>query len=143
VRPGRILDRLCTAPSQTENVDVRIEFTLDCSDLDRMATFWKDAAGLVVEGVIEGRYVALSGQGIALTLQHVDEPKAVKNRMHLDLLVDDIDQEVRRMESLGATRLTGIARQEFGQTWHVLTDPEGNEFCVASDRTAQPPPAER
>ena len=118
---------------------MRIEFTLDCSDLDRMATFWKEAAGLVVEGVIEGRYVALSGQGIALTLQHVDEPKAVKNRMHLDLLVDDIDHEMRRMESLGATRLTGAARREFGQTWHVLADPEGNEFCVASDRTAQAP----
>ena len=124
------------APCTIENVDVRIEFTLDCSDLDRMATFWKDAAGLVVEGVIEGRYVALSGRGVALTLQRVDEPKTVKNRMHLDLLVDDLDQEVRRIESLGATRFTATARREFGQTWHVLADPEGNEFCVASDRTA-------
>jgi predicted enzyme related to lactoylglutathione lyase len=95
-----------------------------------------------VEGVIEGRYVALSGRGIALTLQRVDEPKTVKNRMHLDLLVDDLDQEVRRIESLGATRFTGTARREFGQTWHVLADPEGNEFCVASDRTAQTSPAE-
>jgi predicted enzyme related to lactoylglutathione lyase len=119
---------------------VRIEFTLDCSDLEGMTTFWKEAAGLVVEGVIEGRYVALSGHGIALTLQRVDEPKVVKNRMHLDLLVDELDQEVRRMESLGATRLTGTARQEFDQTWHVLADPEGNEFCVARDSTAQPSP---
>lgn len=117
---------------------MRIELTLDCSDLDRMTTFWRDAAGLVVERVIEGRYVALSGQGIALTLQRVDEPKTVKNRMHLDLLVDDLDQEMRRMESLGATRLTNTARREFGQTWHVLADPEGNEFCVASDQTAGP-----
>jgi predicted enzyme related to lactoylglutathione lyase len=112
---------------------VRIEFTLDCSDLDRMAAFWTDAAGLVVDRVIEGRYVALRGHGIALTLQRVDEPKTVKNRMHLDLLVDDVVQEVRRLESLGATRLTETARQEFGQTWYVLGDPEGNEFCVASE----------
>jgi predicted enzyme related to lactoylglutathione lyase len=63
--------------------------------------------------------------------------------MHLDLLVDDLDQEVRRMESLGATRLTGTARQQFGQTWHVLADPEGSEFCVTSDHTAQPSPADR
>jgi predicted enzyme related to lactoylglutathione lyase len=122
---------------------VRIEFTLDCSDLDRMAAFWKDAAGLVVEGVIEGRYVALGGQGVALTLQRVDEPKTVKNRMHMDLLVDELDQEVRRLESLGATCLPGSAKQEFGQTFHVLADPEGNEFCVASDRPAPSSPAER
>ena len=96
----------------------------------------------MVEGVIEGRYVALSGQGIALTLQRVDEPKTVKNRMHMDLLVDDLDEVVRRMESLGATRHTQTARQQFGQTWHVLADPEGNEFCVASDGAAEPPPAE-
>ena len=139
-RRGRVTAKLCICHARIENGDVRIELTLDCSDLDRMTTFWKEAAGLVVEGVIEGRYVALSGQGIALTLQRVDEPKIVKNRMHLDLLVDDVDQEVRRMESLGATRLADTPRREFGQTWHVLADPEGNEFCVASDRTAQPSP---
>ena len=125
-------------PARIENGAVRIEFTLDCSNLDRMTTFWQEAAGLVVEGVIEGRYVALSGRGIFLTLQRVDEPKTVKNRMHLDLLVEDLEQEVRRLESLGATRFTGTARREFGQTWHVLADPEGNEFCVARDQTAQP-----
>jgi len=126
-------ERLCRPPYSIENGGVRIEFTLDCADLDRMAAFWTDAAGLVVEGVIEGRYVALSGHGIALTLQRVDEPKTVKNRMHLDLLVDDVVQEVRRMETLGATRLTETAREEFGQTWFVLADPEGNEFCVANE----------
>jgi predicted enzyme related to lactoylglutathione lyase len=138
--PGRVL---YIAPTSIEDVEVRIEFTLDCSDLDRMATFWKDAAGLVVEGVIEGRYVALRGQGIALTLQRVDEPKTVKNRMHMDLLVEELDQEVRRLESLGATSLAHMARHEFGQTWHVLADPEGNEFCVASDPAAHSSPEEK
>ena len=112
---------------------MRIEFTLDCLDLDRMTRFWTRAADLVVDGVIEGRYVALSGHGITLTLQSVAEPKTVKNRMHPDLLVDDdLADEVRRLESLGATRL-GALHQEFGQTWYVLADPEGNEFCVARD----------
>jgi predicted enzyme related to lactoylglutathione lyase len=115
---------------------VRIEFTLDCSDLDRLASFWQAAADFVVEGVIEGRYVTLSGQGITLTLQRVAEPKTVKNRMHLDLLVDDLEQAVRHIEALGATRLTATARQEFGQRWYVLADPEGNEFCVAPDHPA-------
>jgi predicted enzyme related to lactoylglutathione lyase len=117
--------------SAVENGDVRIEFTLDCADLDRMTRFWRDAAGFEVVGVIEGRYVSLHGHDVALTLQQVDEPKTVKNRMHLDLLVDDVELEVRRLEELGSTRLTPTAREEFGQTWFVLADPEGNEFCVA------------
>jgi predicted enzyme related to lactoylglutathione lyase len=50
--------------------------------------------------------------------------------MHLDLLVKDIEAEVKRLEALGASRLTPTARLEFGQTWFVLADPEGNEFCV-------------
>jgi predicted enzyme related to lactoylglutathione lyase len=111
---------------------VRIEVTLDCSDLDRMAQFWQAAAGLAVDGVIEGRYVMLTGHGLTLTLQRVPEPKSGKNRMHLDLLVGDVEAEVRRLESLGASRLIKAARQEFGQTWFVLADPEGNEFCVAA-----------
>jgi predicted enzyme related to lactoylglutathione lyase len=115
---------------------VRIEVTLDCSDLDRLASFWQAAADLVIEGVIEGRYVTLSGHGITLTLQRVAEPKTVKNRMHLDLLVDDVEQAVRRLETLGASRLIATARQEFGQRWYVLADPEGNEFCVAPDHPA-------
>jgi hypothetical protein len=114
---------------------VRIECTLDCADLDGMTRFWRDT-GFVVDGVIEGRYVALRGHGFALTLQRVDEPKIVKNRMHLDLLVDDVEREVSRLEALGATRLTPTARKEFGQTWFVLADPEGNEFCVAAEPSA-------
>jgi predicted enzyme related to lactoylglutathione lyase len=117
---------------------MRIEFTLDCSDLDRMMRFWTAAAGLDVVGVIQDRYVALAGHGTTLTLQRVEEPKTVKNRMHLDLLVDDLEQAVGHLESLGATRLSMSARQEFGQRWYVLADPEGNEFCVAPERPTEP-----
>jgi uncharacterized glyoxalase superfamily protein PhnB len=54
--------------------------------------------------------------------------------MHLDLLVGDVDAAVRRLEGLGASRLTATAREEFGQTWFVLADPEGNEFCVGREQ---------
>src|SRR5262249_19719297 len=110
---------------------MRIEFTLDCCDLPKIATFWQSAAGLAVHGTIEDRYVGLTGHGVVLTLQRVPEPKTVKNRMHIDLLVDDVEAEVQRLEGLGASRVTPTARQELGQTWFVLADPEGNEFCVA------------
>ena len=112
---------------------MRIELTLDCRDLEAMAAVWQQAVGLGVEGTIEDRYVALSGHGTTLTLQKVPEPKSGKNRMHMDLLFADVAQEVLRLESLGATRVTPDARHEFGQTWFVLADPEGNEFCVAQE----------
>ena len=112
---------------------MRVEFTLDCTDLERAAEFWQAAGGFVVDGTIPGRYVTLSGHGVTLTLQRVEETKSVKNRMHPDLLVEDLEYEVRRLESLGATRVTPSAREEFGQTWFVLADPDGNEFCLARD----------
>ncbi|HEY2950640.1 MAG TPA: VOC family protein [Micromonosporaceae bacterium] len=117
---------------------MRIEFTLDCTDLETQARFWAAALGCVVEGVIEDRYISLSAQAINLTLQRVPEAKTVKNRMHIDLLVNDLPAEVSRLESLGATRLTPAPLREFGQTWYVMADPEGNEFCLAVDPSARP-----
>ena len=112
---------------------MRIELTLDCCDLARTAQFWQAALALEVAGEISGRFVALSGHGVTLTLQQVPERKSVKNRMHLDLLVEDVPREVARLERLGARRLTPVPREEFGQTWFVLADPEGNEFCVGRE----------
>jgi predicted enzyme related to lactoylglutathione lyase len=117
---------------------MRIEFTLDCIDLDAQAAFWAAALRADVEGVIEGRYVALRGPGIRLTLQRVPEAKTVKNRMHIDLLVDDVPTELDRLEALGAARMTPAPHREFGQTWYVMADPEGNEFCLARETSTTP-----
>ena len=57
----------------------------------------------------------------------VPEGKTIKNRLHLDLRPADRDAEVARLEGLGASRVD-IGQGE--QTWVVLADPEGNEFCV-------------
>jgi hypothetical protein len=57
----------------------------------------------------------------------VPEAKTIKNRLHLDLRPDDQDAEVQRLLGLGATR-ADIGQGE--QSWIVLADPEGNEFCV-------------
>jgi Glyoxalase-like domain len=86
-------------------------FTLDCSVVHRVVGFWTAAADLVVEGVIEGGYVDLTGLEFTLTLRRVPEPKTAKNRMHLDLLVEDLEKAVARLESLGATRLSVSARR--------------------------------
>jgi uncharacterized glyoxalase superfamily protein PhnB len=113
---------------------MRIELTLDCVDLAALTAFWQAALRNARAETIDGRYVTLTGDGPALTLQRVPEPKRGKNRMHLDLLVGDLDAEVTRLRGLGATMVTPVAREEFGQRWFVLRDLEGNEFCVAEDR---------
>jgi len=58
----------------------------------------------------------------------VDEPKAHKNRLHIDLRPDDQAAEVERLLTLGATRVD--VGQGDDVSWVVMADPEGNEFCV-------------
>ena len=65
----------------------------------------------------------------ALHFQWVSEPKVGKNRMHLDLVVDDLPAEVARMTGLGATVLTP-EHEDQGCRLAVLADPQGNEFCL-------------
>lgn len=110
----------------------RIGLVLDCADPAALAAFWGPALGYVNLGAA-GAYVALvpgSGSGPKLLLQHVDEPKSVKNRMHLDIEVADIEAEAARLVALGATRVRDDQLSEHGSSWILMADPEGNEFCV-------------
>jgi hypothetical protein len=65
----------------------------------------------------------------------VPEGKSVKNRLHLDIVPQDVtrDEEVARIESLGG-RIVDDRRQPDGKGWAVMADPEGNEFCVERGR---------
>ncbi len=103
---------------------------LDVSDPDLMSAFWCAALGYELVGGV-GQYRALehpTGQVPKMLLQHVPEPKTTKNRLHLDLHVTDIDAEAARLEAAGAIRVQRV--DEFGISWIVMHDPEGNEFCV-------------
>jgi predicted enzyme related to lactoylglutathione lyase len=60
----------------------------------------------------------------------VSESKEVKNRVHLVLHADDRAAEVERLVSLGATIVHD--KDEWNVRWTTLTDPQGNEFCVAT-----------
>ncbi|RKT56289.1 VOC family protein [Saccharothrix australiensis] len=95
-----------------------------CAALDyRVSRTWRDAKGV--------EYAELSGDGPVLLLQPVDEPKRVKNRLHLDLAADgDRDAEVARLVGLGAR----VVDRDPELPWVVLADPAGNEFCVLPPR---------
>lgn len=112
--------------------NTNIGLVLDCADPEALAAFWAPALGYVNLGAA-GAYVALfpDGEpGPKLLLQRVDEPKTVKNRMHVDIEVPDIEAEAARLVDLGATRVSEGPRREHGSAWILMSDPEGNEFCV-------------
>lgn len=106
---------------------------LDCADLDRAAAFWGAVLGYTRQSSSAGPYLPLvpsDGAGVELLLQRVPEGKRGKNRLHLDLRTRELDREVAHVTALGAVPLTTEPVSEGGWLWHVLADPDGNEFCV-------------
>jgi hypothetical protein len=105
---------------------------IDAHDLPEMARFWSGALGWPVLSVREREIVI--GPSVdapaGICFMPGDDVKRSKNRLHLDLTTgaDDRDAEIKRLIGLGARRV------DIGQTgqesWTVLADPEGNEFCV-------------
>jgi catechol 2,3-dioxygenase-like lactoylglutathione lyase family enzyme len=109
-----------------------VQITLDVHDLDAMAKFWSAALGYHVDvrddGAVHVRPPGGDAAGPTMWLQPSAGQKVTKNRLHLDLVSADADEEVERLLALGASRA------DVGQTgeeaFEVLADPEGNEFCV-------------
>ena len=106
--------------------------TVDCASPALVATFWHAVLGgtLELDPVPEDDDWASLERvaGPRLLFQKVPEPKSVKNRLHLDLTPSTTRaEEVERLAGLGATVVADFT--EFGR-WTLMTDPEGNEFCV-------------
>ena len=112
---------------------------LDSADPESIVPFWTALLGVdVVERLNEGQYVELAAQpgGVALILQRVPETKAGKNRMHVDLEVEDLGEATAEIERLGGRWRDGEDRESFGYRWRNMADPEGNEFCIFPRRSA-------
>ena len=113
--------------------------TVDCADPERLAGFWSELLGWKRTGGV-AQYVSISAadggvQGPKMIFQAVPEAKQGKNRLHLDIDLDpgqDLDGEVARATSLGASVVVDEPVEEFGLRWQVLADPEGNEFCIVA-----------
>ncbi|MDA0563354.1 VOC family protein [Streptomonospora sp. S1-112] len=105
---------------------------VDCADPVAMARFWSAATDWTVHEVGEDGAGLRSAEGVGPYVEFVRTPDAKTglNRVHLDLRPypgDDQAAEVERLRELGA-RDADIGQS--GVPWTVLTDPEGNEFCV-------------
>jgi predicted enzyme related to lactoylglutathione lyase len=110
---------------------MRLVMVLDCADADTLADFWSTALGYRRQrfGFPYVRLTDPAGARPDLLLQQVPEPKAGKNRMHLDLQVLDVEAEADRLVAAGA-RIVQPAHDDDGFWTIVLQDPQGNEFCV-------------
>ncbi|WP_166352531.1 VOC family protein [Phytoactinopolyspora limicola] len=120
------------------------ELAIDCADPRSLAGFWCSVLGYEVQEeaddiVFIGSPTVPEGKNRpgpvppTLTFARVPEGKIVKNRLHIDVNPTDREQddEVRRLIDLGARRVDVGQRDE---SWVVLADPEGNEFCVLATR---------
>jgi hypothetical protein len=112
--------------------------TVDCRDPRRQAAWWAKVLSyeMTERNRDEFKVSDPGGQPISLYFMRVPESKVVKNRLHLDLATDGpMELEVARLTDLGA-RVIDVRQdpQTLGNpdTWTVMQDPEGNEFCVTS-----------
>jgi len=118
------------------------ELVLDCRDPERLAGFWCEVLGWKVldrdgnEAIEIGPEGGADGAQAVLVLSASTDPKRDKLRLHLDLNATDRDQaaELERLLALGA-RPADVG-QTGAESWHVLADPEGNEFCLLRRRVA-------
>lgn len=106
---------------------------IDARDPVALGRWWREALGWVVvnDDPHEFEIRPAADRLPGLLFAHVFEPKSVKNRLHLDFRPNDQDAEVERMLGLGATR-ADVGQGD--ESWVVLADPEGNEFCILSSR---------
>ena len=116
------------------------ELVIDCRDPEALAAFWaavldyrvlgREADGSVEIGPAEG----FGGAAPTLVFGPVADPTPGKLRLHIDVNPTDRDQdaELERLLALGA--VPADVGQAGDEGWHVLADPEGNEFCLLKRR---------
>jgi catechol 2,3-dioxygenase-like lactoylglutathione lyase family enzyme len=106
---------------------------VDVNDLEKQAEFWTALLGSEILGR-EPDWVdiaRLGESGPLLSLQRVPEGKAGKNRLHLDIMVDDFAVTSSAALDLGASPASPLYEAET-TPWQIFHDPEGNEFCLIS-----------
>jgi predicted enzyme related to lactoylglutathione lyase len=105
---------------------------IDAHDLSAQARFWAEVLNWKILSEREREVVIGADEtaSVGICFMPVTDSKTVKNRLHLDLAPgpDGRDAEVDRIVALGARRVD--IGQSGTESWIVLADPEGNEFCI-------------
>lgn len=103
--------------------------TIDSSDPRPLATWWAERLGAPIQDENDGWFFVI-GSTPALAIQHVGDPTPGKNRIHLDLTVEDLDGARDKLLAAGASLVEERGDEAF--RWITLADPQGNQFCIAS-----------
>lgn len=104
---------------------------IDCSNFDKMLTFWQEALHYVPREPAKGGWVVLrdpKGRGPNISLNLHPKKRIGRNRLHLDLYTDNREGEAKRLLKVGATKHP--QKYDPGDDFRVLEDPDGNLFCV-------------
>jgi predicted enzyme related to lactoylglutathione lyase len=116
---------------------MRLNVVLDCHNPDALVTFWETALDYRLNEKLDDYRVLVPRErrdpdnGPVFMLSASTDPKAVKNRMHVDVHPDNAETHIARLQRLGGS-LVGERVERYGIWWQVMADPEGNEFCVVS-----------
>jgi predicted enzyme related to lactoylglutathione lyase len=105
------------------------EVVIDCHEPRQLAQFWAAVlGGEVGERDADWCYIFPPGWS-QLSFQRVPESKTVKNRLHIDVAVQDLAAATEQATRIGARRI-GEVRHTLSGSFQVLEDPEGNEWCL-------------
>jgi predicted enzyme related to lactoylglutathione lyase len=106
------------------------EIVIDCANPIALARFWQALIGGEVVPESDD-WVILDGddEGFYIGFQQVPDRKAGKNRVHLDVDVDDLGTAIDDAEQLGARKIGNMVDDGDDGPFQVMADPEGNEFC--------------
>jgi catechol 2,3-dioxygenase-like lactoylglutathione lyase family enzyme len=117
------------------------ELVLDVHDPDLLARFWCEVLGYVELDRTDDGDVEIGPAGIGfggpqptIVLSRTDEPKTAKLRLHIDVNPTDRDQDAELERLLAAGARPAEVGQTGDESWYVLADPEGNEFCLLRRR---------
>lgn len=117
----------------SERVVTVASVVINVRDYERQKAFWGAVLGSDVAQEFAPWFVWFAPQhpgGISVALQTVEDPTEGPRRLHLDSVADDVGEAKARIIELGGAHVEDREMAGFG--WSVMTDPEGNEFCIAA-----------
>ncbi|MEU8385082.1 VOC family protein [Streptosporangium sp. NPDC048865] len=116
------------------------ELVIDSREPERLAAFWCEVLGYVVldredDGSVEiGPEEGFGGLRPTLVFSPADAPRTGRLPLHIDVSPTDRDQAAELDRLLGIGARPADVGQTGEESWHVLADPEGNEFCLLRRR---------
>lgn len=105
------------------------EVVVDCARPGGSARSWADVLGGEPVERDEDWWCVVPPGWTQLSFQRVPEARTGKDRLHLDVRVEDVEAAAAQVEALGARRVGGVQRVRAG-AFQVLLDPEGDEWCA-------------